>query len=73
MPVMPSSSLCSGAILAASLSKAEPRPLRRHASSDKAKGVRNPLTFTESVGPFLEAAWEYRKENPRGADFLILD
>jgi integrase len=39
----------------------------------KAKGVRNPLSFSESVGPFLEAAWEYRKENPRAADFLILD
>lgn len=39
----------------------------------KAKGVRNPLSFSESVGPFLEAAWEYRKENQRAADFLILD
>lgn len=39
----------------------------------KAKGVRNPLSFSESVGPFLEAAWEYRKENPRAADFLIID
>ena len=39
----------------------------------KAKWVRNPLTFSESVGPFLEAAWEYRKENPRAADFLIID
>lgn len=39
----------------------------------KAKGVRNPLTFAESVGPFLEAAWAYRKENPRAADYLILD
>jgi integrase len=39
----------------------------------KAKGVRNPLSFSESVGPFLEAAWDYRKENPRAADFLIID
>jgi len=39
----------------------------------KAKGVRNPLTFSATVGPFLEAAWTYRKENPRAADFLILD
>lgn len=39
----------------------------------KAKGVRNPLSFSDSVGPFLESAWEYRKENPRAADFLILD
>jgi integrase len=39
----------------------------------KAKGVRNPLTFSESVGPFLEAAWTYRLENPRAADYLILD
>lgn len=39
----------------------------------KAKGVRNPLSFSESVGPFLDATWEYRKENPRAADFLIID
>lgn len=39
----------------------------------KAKGVRNPLSFSETVGPFLTAAWEYRKENPRGADFIMID
>lgn len=39
----------------------------------KAKGVRNPLSFSESVGPFLDAAWEYRRENPRAADFLMID
>lgn len=39
----------------------------------KAKGVRNPLSFSESVGPFLEAAWTYRLENARAADYLILD
>jgi len=39
----------------------------------KAKGVRNPLTFSESVGPFLVAAWAYRKNNLRAADYLILD
>ena len=39
----------------------------------KKKGIRNPLTFSESVGPFVQAAWEYRRENPVAADFLILD
>jgi integrase len=39
----------------------------------KAKGVRNPLSFSESVGPFLDAAWTYRLENARAADYLILD
>jgi integrase len=37
------------------------------------KGIRNPLKFSESVGPFVQAAWEYRRENPVAADFLILD
>lgn len=39
----------------------------------KAKGVRTPLSFSDSVGPFLRAAWEYRRENPRAADFLLID
>ncbi|MGE4240745.1 tyrosine-type recombinase/integrase [Ramlibacter sp.] len=37
------------------------------------KGIRNPLSFSESVGPFVQAAWEYRRENPVAGDFLILD
>lgn len=37
------------------------------------KGIRNPLKFSESVGPFVQAAWEYRLENPVAADFLLLD
>lgn len=37
------------------------------------KGIRNPLSFSTSVGPFVQAAWEYRLENPVAADFLILD
>lgn len=39
----------------------------------KAKGVRNPLSFSETGGLFLNAAWEYRKENPRAVDFLMID
>ncbi|PHM20523.1 MAG: hypothetical protein CK604_06250 [Curvibacter sp. PD_MW3] len=39
----------------------------------KAKGVRNPLSFSTTVGPFIEQAWKYRKENQRAADFLLLD
>ena len=37
------------------------------------KGIRNPLTFSETVGPFVRTAWAYRRENPVAADFLILD
>jgi integrase len=39
----------------------------------KAKGVRNPLSFATTVGPFVDAAWAYRKQNPIAADFLLLD
>jgi len=39
----------------------------------KAKGVRNPLSFSTTVGPFVEAAWAYRTQNPVAADFLLLD
>ncbi len=39
----------------------------------KAKGVRNPLSFSSTVGPFVKAAWEYRSQNPVAADFLLLD
>lgn len=37
------------------------------------KGIRNPLKFSESVGPYVQAAWEYREENPVAADFILLD
>lgn len=39
----------------------------------KIKGVRNPLTFTSTVGPFVQAAWEYRAQNPIAAEFMLLD
>jgi len=38
-----------------------------------AKGVRNPLSFASTVGPFVKSAWEYRKENPVAGDFLLID
>ncbi|MBG6075373.1 tyrosine-type recombinase/integrase [Polaromonas sp. CG_9.11] len=37
------------------------------------KGVRNPLSFATTVGPFIKAAWEYRESNPLAADYLLLD
>ena len=39
----------------------------------QAKGVRNPLSFSTSVGPFVKAAWDYRRSNLVAADYLILD
>lgn len=39
----------------------------------KAKGVRNPLTFSETVGPFVKAAWAYREQNPVAGDYFLLD
>jgi len=39
----------------------------------QAKGVRNPLSFATTVGPFVKAAWEYREQNPVAADFMLLD
>ncbi len=36
------------------------------------RGVRNPLSFTSTVGPFVKSAWAYRKENPVAADFMLL-
>ena len=39
----------------------------------KAKGVRNPLTFTGTVGPFVKAAWAYREQNPVAGDYFLLD
>jgi integrase len=38
----------------------------------KAKGIRNPLSFNDTVGPFLKAAWAYRERNPVAADFILL-
>ena len=35
------------------------------------KGVRNPLSFSSTVGPFVKAAWTYRRENPVAADFIL--
>ncbi len=37
------------------------------------KGIRNPLSFDRSVAPYVQTAWEYRRENPVAADFLLLD
>lgn len=37
------------------------------------KGIRNPLTFSETIGPFVQAAYEYRKLNPLASDYLLLD
>jgi len=39
----------------------------------KAKGVRNPLSFGTTVGPFVKAAWAYRAQNPVAADFILVD
>ena len=36
------------------------------------KGVRNPLLFSSTVGPFVRQAWANRKENPVAADFMLL-
>lgn len=38
----------------------------------KAKGVRNPLSFTSDVGPYVKALWTYRAENPVAADFILI-
>jgi integrase len=38
-----------------------------------AKGIRNPLSFSTSVGPFVKTAWAYRSENPVAGDFMLLD
>ena len=37
-----------------------------------AKGIRNPLSFDKTVGPFVKTLWAYRKENPVASDFLLL-
>jgi len=36
------------------------------------KGIRNPMT-SDKIGGFIQAAWDYRKENPVAADFLLID
>ena len=38
-----------------------------------AKGIRNPMSFAETVGPFVKAAWEYRAANPMASDYLLID
>lgn len=38
----------------------------------KKKGVRNPLVFSTTLGPWIEALWNKRPENPIGCDFLLL-
>lgn len=37
----------------------------------KLKGVRRPLSARETLGPFLEALWKKRKENPTGCDYWL--
>jgi hypothetical protein len=39
--------------------------------SYRVKGVRRPLTVRETLGPFLNALWGRRKENPTGCDYLL--
>lgn len=49
---------------------------RKHADLEReyhVKGVRNPLSFSSTVGPFVETAWAYRRENAVAADFMLLD
>ncbi|MGC4077705.1 MAG: tyrosine-type recombinase/integrase [Rubrivivax sp.] len=36
------------------------------------KGIRNPMT-SDQLGKFIQAAWDYRRENPVAADFLLID
>lgn len=38
----------------------------------KVKGIRNPISFTDKVGPYVRAIWDYRKQNPVSADFIFL-
>ncbi len=40
--------------------------------SYKVKGIRNPLSFNSTVGPYIKAAWNYRKKNVVSADFILL-
>ncbi|MFZ3017302.1 MAG: tyrosine-type recombinase/integrase [Gallionella sp.] len=37
----------------------------------KIKGIRRPLSVRETLGPFLEALWKKRKENPTGCDYWL--
>ena len=55
------------------ITKKKYRDRQQLESEYRAKGVRNPLSFANDVGPFIAAAWEYRKENQRAADFILLD
>jgi integrase len=38
----------------------------------KKKGIRNPLSFEKTVGPYIKAVWEYRHLNPVACDFVLL-
>lgn len=38
----------------------------------KIKGVRNPMSFNDQVGPYIKQLWAYRKENALGSDFIFL-
>lgn len=38
----------------------------------QAKGVRNPLSFTDTVGKYVDAAWRYRRSNALAGDFILL-
>ena len=38
----------------------------------KKKGIRNPLSFESTVGPYVKAVWEYRHINPVACDFVML-
>ena len=38
----------------------------------KKKGIRNPLSFENTVGPYIKAVWEYRHVNPIACDFVLL-
>lgn len=48
------------------------RSTRSLETAYESKRVRNPLAFDRVLPAFLDAAWEYRRQNQLGADFLIL-
>jgi hypothetical protein len=38
----------------------------------KIKGVRNLMSFSDQVGPYIKELWAYRKETPLAYDFIFL-
>lgn len=53
---------------------ANKKKYRSREQLDKAytlKGIRKPLSVRETLGPFLEALWKKRKENPVGCDYWL--